>query len=1174
MYGAFPVFAGALDEVLAELPDGLREVMWGEDAEVLNRTGWAQPALFAVEVALFRLLESWGVRPDVVAGHSVGEIAAAHVAGVLSLGDAARLVSARGRLMEALPEGGAMVAVEASEDEVRLTAGVSIAAVNGPRSLVVSGVESEVLSLQAHFEALGRKTTRLKVSHAFHSPLMEPMLEDFRQAVEGLAFAAPRIPFVSTVTGAPAGEEELGDPAYWVRQVREPVRFADAVGALEALGVRHFVEAGPDATLTATGAGASFVPLLRRDGDEAETLVSALGALHAAGRSPDWRKAFEGQGARLVDLPTYAFQREHYWISDGDGAGAAGGLDHPLLGAVVELAESDALMFTATLSLGTHRWLGDHVVGGSAVLPGAGIAELLVRAGDEVGCGRIEELVFEAPVVLPGDGGVRLQLTLRAADASGRREFVLHARPESAPVGTLWTRHASGALSVAAGAPTKGAADLIAWPPPGAEPVSLAGMYESLADAGLAYGPVFRGVRAAWRRGDEVFAEVALAERAASDAADFLVHPALFDAALQVVGLSAAAGEGLALPYVLRGVEVFASGAGAARVRVTGTTLELADTSGRPVASVDSLVLRDAESGAAVAHGSADTGGTADAELLRTEWTRAVLPTSDQFDGGEFTLLEVAGGAASPEAVRGEVVSALEAVQSHVAGQGRVLVVVTRGAVALADESVTDLAGAAVRGLVRSAQAEHPGRLVLVDADRDADVASLAPVVLAVAEPDVAVRGGEVWVPRLVRVAPDGPSGAGTVWDGEGQVLVSGGTGALGALVARHLVRVHGVRELLLVSRSGPAAPGADVLVGELEGLGARVEVVACDLADRGSAEALLSGRGLAGVVHAAGVLDDGVVTSLSAERVVGVLRPKVDAGWHLHEFAQAPVFVLFSSAAGVLGAPGQAGYAAGNAYLDALAEYRRSAGLSGQSLAWGMWDTGMVEGLGAAERERLARTGVEPLAVDDALALLDGAAGSGAPVLVPLALNRAALAGDGDELAPMFGKLRRPKPVRRGVAAPVSAATRSLRERLAGLTPEEREELLLGLVRTEAAHLLGHPGPEAIEPERSFNEVGFDSLSAVGFRNKLTIVTGMQLPVTMIFDYPDSVALARHLSEELVPDGTGTDRATSPDGVTDTTTTDAEPSAESQEQREREIDGMDMDSLIDMAFRASEGDA
>ncbi|MEU8703529.1 beta-ketoacyl synthase N-terminal-like domain-containing protein, partial [Streptomyces sp. NPDC048680] len=757
LYEAFPVFAEAFDAVLVELDArlgrSLREVVWGEDVDLLNGTMFAQAGLFAVETALFRLVESWGVRPDFLVGHSVGEIAAAHVSGALSLADAAELVVARGRLMQALPAGGSMVAVEATEAEVLplLSGEVGIAAVNGPRSVVVSGVEGAVADLAGKFAGQGRRTSVLRVSHAFHSPLMEPMLAEFGAVVAGLSFGAASIPVVSGVSGDLA--EGWGSAEYWVRHVREAVRFADAVSFVVSRGVTSFVEVGPDGVLSGMAqqsvdaeSAAVFAPLARKGRPEVATAVAALGQLHVAGVSVDWSRFFEGSGARRVDLPTYAFQHQNYWIVgeqrgtdlESIGQESAG---HPLLSAVVTSPDTDSVILTGRLSTGAQLWLADHAVGDAALFPGTGFVELALRAADEVGYAGLEELTLEAPLVLPEHGGVALQVVVGSPDDSGRRPVTVHSRGEATDL--PWVRHATGSL-IAAAAAAPDAEDMAwsagQWPPAGAEPVDLDGFYDGMAEAGLRYGPAFRGLTEAWRTEDHVFAEVGLPE--GTEPGTHALHPALFDAALHGVALSGAVSEGAALPFAWSGVSLGVVGASAVRVRVSvlgegRVSVVLADASGGVVASVGSLVLRSV-GGARRAAAESGAWGS----LFGVEWPEVALPGADEADRVAvghwsdpksssdvvpdvvvFDSLRAGGaGLGSAGGVRDAVCEVLGVVQEWLGDERFAdarLVVRTVGAMALPGEELTDVAGAAVWGLVRSAQSENPGRVVLLDGELD-----------------------------------------------------------------------------------------------------------------------------------------------------------------------------------------------------------------------------------------------------------------------------------------------------------------------------------------------------------------------------------------------------------------------------------------------------------------------
>ncbi len=1230
LYEAFPVFRDAFDEACAHLdPDlgcSLREIVFEAGASEasngaggpLDGTALAQPALFALEVALFALVRAWGVRPDFLIGHSVGELAAAHVAGVFSLQDACRLVAARGRLMGALPAGGAMVAVGAPAEELLESlaaidggAGrVALAAVNAPGAAVISGDEEAVMELACVWRERGAPTKRLRVSHAFHSPRIEAMLEEFEQVAAGVAFEEPRIPLVSNISGALASSGELCTPGYWVRQARETVRFADGVRWLLGEGVRSFLELGPDGVLSAmvgecaaeqhqdngssssssSSSSVSAAPLLRAGQAEPRALFAGLGALWVRGVSVDWGAVCEGPGASRVGLPGYAFQRERYWLESSTGGGgvtAAGQApaEHPLLGAAVPLAGGESWLFTGRLALGTHPWLADHAVLGRVVLAGTAFVELALHAGAHVGCESLRELVLEAPLVLDETGATQIQLALGEPDESGCREVEIHSRGE----GRAWIRHAAGMLAPreldrveaadGAGVPAVEAwAGLNGgvWPPEGAVAVELDGLYERLAELGLEYGPLFQGLRRMWRRGEETFAEVTLPDE--SGARRFGMHPALLDAALHAAALredpESEGGDAPRLPFSWSGVSLHATGASRLRARLVtteddGLSLTLAGEDGQLLATVRELSARPVSSEQLEAAGGARAAGES---LFQIEWVPVEVGPGVALDDGEWTVVDCAApaGAAAMRAsgAAGEDGSGARAQSAHLTAHRTLalvqewlaeerldnakLVLLTHGAVAAAPTDVPDVAQAAVWGLIRSAQSEHPGRFVLVDLDGEEDSAQALSAALAADEPQLAIRTGCAYAPRLARLAqtaagqpggavgrtagaggdagesaPDRTTADDAPWfDPERTVLITGGTGLLGGLVARHLVGVHGVRSVVLTSRRGIEADGAPELERELAELGAAVTIAQCDAADREQLRAVLDALPaewpLGGVVHAAGVLEDGTIETLSPAALDRVLAPKLDGALHLHELTadlELSAFVLFSSGAATFGAPGQGNYAAANSCLEALAAERRARGLAGIALAWGPWAVagGMMSELGEADHSRMARAGVVELSGERGLELLDATRGLDLATVLPVGLDLAALqarARSGALPALLRGLVR--VPARRAG----TEGGGGLRERLRGLPQEQRAGAALECVRREVALVLGHSSTTAIDPERVFKELGFDSLAAVELRNRLAFESGLRLPTTLIFNYPTATALAERLLTLLTGPG------------------------------------------------------
>ncbi len=1178
LYACAEEFAHHLDWSLIDV---LRDA---EGAPPLDRVDVTQVALFSVTAALAALWRAHGVEPDMILGHSHGEIAAAYACGALSRAEAARVVALRGKVLLPLSGHGGMasVALPAARTRTLLEpwgTRLSLAGINSPAWSIIAGEREALEDFLAACKSDGVRAKRIQVDFSSHCAQVEPAAQELAELLNGLSPSTSSIPFHSTVTGQRT-DGELLDAAYWQQNLATPVDLDRGVRGLVEQGARFLVEIGPHPVLAPalgeildgipdlTPGDVTVLGTLRRDHGGIERFLLSVAELHTHGGTADLTAPLTGLPVRTVPLPVYPFQRERYWLdtaSPGIGDLGAAGLSstgHPLLTATLTLADGASTVFTGRLSTRTHPWLADHAVLGAVLLPGTAFVEMALHAGTRVQTPVLEELALGAPLVLGENHAVQVQLTAGAPDETGRREVSVHARDADLQ-DTPWVRHATGTLAPAA--PTSTAHPLTTWPPPGAEPVELTGFYESIADAGYSYGPAFRSLTGAWHRGDELFAEVRLSDEASDKG--FLLHPALFDAALHGIGLlrrlrdDADAGRTADLPFMWREVTLPATATAILRVRLTesedGINLELFDDDGTPVGGVGALVARPAGAElAAVRHGPADT-------LLHIDWdTEIPIPATvsgrlaqlgddtwldgafadTKPDEADIVLAPFAAPATGPDtadAVEEAVTRALGLIRDRIADEqhtGQPLVLVTRGAVATGDDDLTDLVNAPVRGLMRSAQAEHPGRFLLLDLDpaTEPDPALVHRAVVAALEAEeteAALRGGLLLAPRLVRMPlPEEPTdetepGPRTGLEtADGTVLVTGATGTLGSALAQHLVRHHGVRHLLLISRSGPAAPGADELVAELADLGARATVAACDVADRQALADTLARipaqHPLTAVVHTAAVLDDGVLTHMTDQSLARVLGPKVRGAVNLHELtrdANLTAFALFSSAAGVLGGAGQANYAAANVFLDAFAAHRRRLGLPAVSLAWGPWAqrTGLTGTLTEADVRRVTRSGMSTLTTQDGMAAFSAACAAGRPLVVPMAFRPAALRGR-DLVPPLFRTLvpRQKQQTKTGSADPAA-----LRAALSAATEADQRRILLDLVRGQVATTLGFATAGEIDADRGFLELGLDSLTGVELRNRLAAGTGLRLPATLVFDHPNCTELARYLRRELNPE-------------------------------------------------------
>ncbi|WP_455713387.1 type I polyketide synthase, partial [Streptomyces zhihengii] len=796
LYDTDPVFAEAIDAVSAafrsyvdwDLVDVLRGA---EGAPGFDRVDVVQPASFAVMVALARLWQHHGITPHALTGHSQGEIAAAHIAGVLTLDDAARIVTLRSQAIgtHLAGHGGMMsLPLPLATAEEHLTAydgRIEIAAVNGPNSTVVAGDPTALDDLHTHLNADGIRARKIPVDYASHTSHVESLQHELAGLLDGITPRTADIPLHSTLTGELIdGTTMTAD--HWYQNLRHQVRFATTIENLAHTGHRTFIEISAHPVLTMpigdildqhADTPWTTTGTLRRNDDTPHRFLTNAAELHVRGTTPDWTTLLTPP-TTTPDLPTYPFQRTRYWLERGEGTGdvSAAGLDaaeHPLLGAVVELPDDAGVLVTGLLSLRTHPWLADHAVSGTVLVPGAALVEMAVGAADRTGAERLDELVLEAPLVLPATGALRVQVSVGGLDELGRRPVTIHTRAEDA---ASWTRHATG-FAAAAEARRAAAHDFTQWPPRGAEALSVADFYDLRFVAGYEYGPVFQGLERVWRRGEELFAEVALPDEAAAEASAYGLHPALLDAALHTAAFGSAPRGGdsrTLLPFAWNGVTLHAAGAARLRVRIApgagdAVSVEVADSAGAPVATVESLALRAIDP----AQLSAGDDPLRDA-LFRVEWQ--TIPTPDTTTGTDWPVLDLTHR--TDDDIRTLTAHVLEAVQAHIATDpdDKRLVVLTR-------DARTNPAQAAVHGLVRTAQNEHPDRITLIDTDTDT---TLLPHALATGEPQLALTHNTLTAPRLTRTTP--PTTATSPLDPHGTVLITGGTGTLGALTAHHLI--------------------------------------------------------------------------------------------------------------------------------------------------------------------------------------------------------------------------------------------------------------------------------------------------------------------------------------------------------------------------------------------------
>nr|WP_113868952.1 type I polyketide synthase [Brenneria salicis]NMN92947.1 coronafacic acid polyketide synthase Cfa7 [Brenneria salicis ATCC 15712 = DSM 30166]RBP58618.1 coronafacic acid polyketide synthase Cfa7 [Brenneria salicis ATCC 15712 = DSM 30166]RLM29369.1 polyketide synthase [Brenneria salicis ATCC 15712 = DSM 30166] len=1219
LYRLSPVFAQTLDEICQHLdpllPQPLKTVMFAQkdsaDAALLDRTDFTQAALFAFEVALCRTVMQLGVQPDVLIGHSIGEIAAAYIAGIFSLADAATFVATRGRLMESITTDGAMVAIEASETDILPSLQgyeeyVAIAAINAPSSVVISGDADKVLNIAEQWRSRGYRTHRLRTSHAFHSPHIDGIVDTLRRTLSALSFQAPAIPIVSTVTGQRLTNEQACSVEYWANQARCAVRFDAAVQWLEAYNIVVALEVGPDGVLTALGRARAvressgvpskaWIASLRKGRDEWHPFFAALAKLYAQGQPLDWTKLLVQTPP--VPLPTYPFQHRRYWLQAPPARPALDGgffaLNHPFLHAGIDNAAQRGWIFSGRLDAVRQPWILEHRIADVTTGAGAMTAEMMLSIGERIGCQRLDDLFLHT--ILPLDESIPtpIQLYVGPAEADGGRtvEAYFHQPDDPEPHGyqmAPWKRYATCRLMPDdASSPEWPDLHNDNWPPANARSVDFTPIYEHLAAQGVILGNAFQRLVNVWEHEDGLYIEATSPESShAEPGEDFTLHPTLLDAGMQAALLEQLnPGEENRPPrllFSLSGIRQYIKGAQCLRGHLVRKTAELstsgyseyalrlAEDTGRAVATIDAIVLKSSNSQRIrpsrppfyhlewreIAPDSSPTKPKVcwivpqnrlrdrfsglikehDASSAYDDIHQALATFSPQPD--EIAVLIAPDGDDTSEFIdhspTHSVLNALQAWISDPRATDVPLLVVTQGAIATNDgENVPNLSQSPLWGLVRTTQLEYPDRFFLLDINEVENTSwpLISAAINALShEPQLALRMGKILAPRLVQTAGDGdlsahnhidkPENPCRNLDPDGTVLITGGTGALGKVVAKHLVEHHGVRHLLLASRRGKDAPGANELRKDIAELGAKATLVACDVSDSEAVGTLLStiptAHPLTAVIHTAGSVDTTTLNTMTTEQVDSVWQSKAVSAWNLHLLTRhhdLSAFVLYSSAVSILPQKGQGNYAAANAFLDALAHHRRHQSLPATSMAWGMWAerSEMGEQLGDDDIQRIIATGQIPLSRPQGLAFLDAVVGTHvvnhSPLLIPARLNLEALREQGD--IPLLAEV-----------LPRLMASRSsvgLSRQITDMPEKERLPYLLNVIIQYAGEVLNHPDPKSVRTDVEFIALGFDSLTSVEMGGRLSLALGVRIPATAIFDHPTPQALAQFLLSILV---------------------------------------------------------